>query len=123
MNIHAADLSSRPALSRQARLVSLVALAFGAMLLAGADGGCTITVTPHVSCPNLDDICPNLECEVFATNAHGCALCECAEPLPPEGCSSDADCFDWERCQLVAGQGRGECRDVTCPGSGAAHLR
>jgi hypothetical protein len=84
-----------------ARLSALTLGLFGSMLLAGADGGCVITITPieeEEECQSLDEVCPNLQCDVFATNDDGCAICECEPPPPPEGCQSDADCRDDEYC-------------------------
>ena len=69
-----------------AKLSAMTLGLFGALLLGGADGGCVITITPiddEPECTSLDDVCPNLDCEVFATNDDGCAICECEEPPPP----------------------------------------
>lgn len=87
-----------------ARLSVLTLGLFSTMMLAGADGGgCVITVEPIEECTDIDDVCPNLECEVYATDDDGCTLCECADeppPPPPEGCFSDSDCDDNEYCHF-----------------------
>jgi Cys-rich repeat protein len=75
---------------------TLFALGFAVVFLGGARG-CTIYI--QEDCPNLDEVCPDVQCDSFAVNAEGCAMCECADPEPVE-CFQDADCGPGEFCLL-----------------------
>jgi hypothetical protein len=88
------------AMNRINKTLSLTAMCIAAVMLGGADGGCTITITPIEECTDLDEVCPNLQCEVFATNDEGCPICECEDPPPPEGCLDDSDCREGEYCSF-----------------------
>jgi hypothetical protein len=78
------------------------------LFLAAAEDDCVIRIETEddddEECPNTDELCPDLQCDRFATDEDGCTLCECA-PGEGEGegegeCLSDADCGPGLVCEL-----------------------
>jgi hypothetical protein len=91
------------------RFAPLAVLLFAAPFSAGFV--CNINVIDEDDCPDLEDVCPNLECpDGFAENDDGCAICDCAAPVDDGGtsdggtittCSSDFECSDGQFCDTV----------------------
>lgn len=85
----------------RARDVRLGSFARGAFLLAFATSlasGCTIIFPPD-TCADLDEVCPELQCDSFKVNSDGCPMCECQSPDPaPSVCWDDGDCSSGQRC-------------------------
>lgn len=76
------------------------------LFLAAAEDDCVIRIETdddEEECPNLDELCPDLQCDVRATDEDGCELCECGGEGEGEGegeCSSDQDCPPGLVCEV-----------------------
>lgn len=78
-------------------LRSRQALALLPLLVLTGAANCPFDIAP---CPDLDDICPSLECADYAQNRDGCSICECVED-EPVACFSDGECADGQRCDTA----------------------
>lgn len=93
---------------------SRLALCLG-LVLAGTS--CTFAASRD--CPDLNQVCPDVQCDDYKQNRDGCSICECEGESPTgEGvCWDDGDCGDGERCDAVTfcerAPGCGE--DGPCP--------
>jgi hypothetical protein len=86
-----------------------LARALGAVFFLGAfvpAGGCVLFV--GASCPDLDEVCPDVQCENYRQNRDGCSMCECVEG---RACERDSDCPSGEVCDE-----RGVCVEETSSG-------
>jgi hypothetical protein len=83
--------------TRSLQLARLAAIALFATLMTG----CSI-LFPPLDCPDLDQVCPDLECDTFATAA-GCDICECADDPEPEPtvCWDSSDCAGGQLCNTA----------------------
>lgn len=75
------------------RFLVLVPLA----LLLGA-AQCPLDLDP---CPDLDELCPELQCTDYVQNRDGCSICQCADDEPVVACFSDFECAAGQRCDTV----------------------
>jgi Cys-rich repeat protein len=74
-----------------------------AALLLGALAplsGCEILLT-RAECEDLDQMCPNLECDDYKQDRDGCSICECVEEQEPVVCFSDSECAEGQACDTV----------------------
>ena len=95
----------------------LLVLAPLALLLGAAQ--CPFGVNP---CPDLDEVCPDLQCDDYVQNRDGCSICECVEDTQPVACFSDFECSAGQRCDTAnycepsPGCPAGEQCDAVCYG-------
>jgi hypothetical protein len=67
--------------------------------------GCQLLIPE--SCPDLDEVCPDVQCEDrggYVQNRDGCSTCECVddqEPEPGAICWDNSECADGQRCDTV----------------------
>ena len=79
---------------QQPRTIAKLALS---AIAAVALSGCSIIFPPGGNCPDLDEVCPDVQCNEYATS-NGCNICECEGETEPE----PTVCFDSSECS--AGQ-------------------
>ena len=79
------------------------------LFLMAAEDDCVIRVESDDDdeddeCVDLNEYCPQLGCEVYASDDNGCPICECAvgegEGEGEGECQSDADCGDGFACEI-----------------------
>jgi hypothetical protein len=79
------------------------------LFLVAAEDDCTIRIETddddEEECPDRAELCPDLQCDVFATDDDGCTLCECAgnegEGEGEGECNADSDCAPGLVCTFV----------------------
>jgi hypothetical protein len=96
---------------RRVSLAPLAALAF----LGLAGSGCSILFPEQ--CPDLDEVCPDVQCDDYKQNRDGCSICECADDTAPTICWDDSECGSGQRCDSVnfCEQAPGCDGDGPCP--------
>ncbi|MBI1947667.1 MAG: hypothetical protein HYS27_18410 [Deltaproteobacteria bacterium] len=67
------------------------------LVLAGA-ANCPFDLAP---CPDLDELCPDVQCDDYVQNRDGCSICECVEDQEPVLCFSDGECAAGQRCDTA----------------------
>lgn len=86
-----------------ASLAKALPFCCGLLFIAAAEDDCTIRILTGDDngdgCEDTESVC-NLDCEL-AVNDAGCSICECADPIPVQGCADDSECGAGQRCEFI----------------------